>query len=623
MCPQCDSKCDYWRLSETCLYSRLSNLFDNRFTGYFAIFMSLWGESLNFSFSFQTNLYFSATLYLELWKRYSANLVHNWGLTNYTNKTEPPRPQYLARIKNLNTNITKMNLETSVLEPAVPYWRFKFPRYVVSYTVIFLFVSSNPKSHKLFLVTPSFSFQIMLAIAAVFGIILYRMSLNTAQNIYGNTDSMTYKITVLPVTAAVINLIVITLLNFVYDYLAIFLTDLEIRRTQAEYDESLSLKIYLFQFVNYYSSIFYIAFLKGKFVGYPAKHNRILGFRQEECSPGGCMMELCIQLVIIMIGKQIMNSVLEMLMPLLIKTLTGVWNRIGLTSSVEDDTETIKTHNQWTEDYKLLPWQFMSMFNEYLEMVIQYGFITIFVVAFPLAPFFALINNIFEMRLDAKKFLLYYRRSVPKRVRDIGSWYRIMQIICRLSVMSNAFIIAFSSNLIPEMVYNFYLRKEMIQSGYLNFTLAKFDVTDFEKGPPNNSSHDDVGVCYYTEFRNPPEVEPKYKKSLVYWHVLAARLAFIVVFQNLVGLVQLFVDWAIPDVPRRVRERVKREDYLLSSIILDQEKRKFRRNVGGKMVDAASKLLNEKGLRKRVHKPDNHVVEFQSKEAGSDVDEYT
>lgn len=93
------------------------------------------------------------------------------------------------------------------------------------------------------------------------------MSLNTARNFYGNTESMTYKITVLPATAAVINLFVITVLNFIYDYLAIFLTDLEMKRTQAEYDESLSLKIYLFQFVNYYSSIFYIAFFKGKFPG--------------------------------------------------------------------------------------------------------------------------------------------------------------------------------------------------------------------------------------------------------------------------------------------------------------------------------------------------------------------
>ncbi len=35
--------------------------------------------------------------------------------------------------------------------------------------------------------------------------------------------------------------------------------------------------------------------------------------------------------------------------------------------------------------------------------VIQYGFVTLFVAAFPLAPFFALLNNIFEIRyMDAK-----------------------------------------------------------------------------------------------------------------------------------------------------------------------------------------------------------------------------
>ena len=35
--------------------------------------------------------------------------------------------------------------------------------------------------------------------------------------------------------------------------------------------------------------------------------------------------------------------------------------------------------------------------------VVQYGFVTLFVAAFPLAPLLALINNVFEIRLDAYK----------------------------------------------------------------------------------------------------------------------------------------------------------------------------------------------------------------------------
>lgn len=46
--------------------------------------------------------------------------------------------------------------------------------------------------------------------------------------------------------------------------------------------------MYLFQFVNYYSSCFYVAFFKGKFVGYPGKYTYMFGnwstLRNEEVS---------------------------------------------------------------------------------------------------------------------------------------------------------------------------------------------------------------------------------------------------------------------------------------------------------------------------------------------------
>ena len=55
------------------------------------------------------------------------------------------------------------------------------------------------------------------------------------------------------------------------------------------------------------------------------------------------------------------------------------------------------------------------------DPVVQYGFITIFVAAFPLAPLFALINNIIEIRLDAYKFTTQWRRPVALRGQDIGN----------------------------------------------------------------------------------------------------------------------------------------------------------------------------------------------------------
>lgn len=44
MCPLCDYHCDYWDLKDTCLLSRLTYLFDNPTTVFFAVFMSFWGK---------------------------------------------------------------------------------------------------------------------------------------------------------------------------------------------------------------------------------------------------------------------------------------------------------------------------------------------------------------------------------------------------------------------------------------------------------------------------------------------------------------------------------------------------------------------------------------------------
>ena len=48
-------------------------------------------------------------------------------------------------------------------------------------------------------------------------------------------------------------------------------------RTQSDFDDNLTFKVFIFQFINFYSSIIYIAFFKGKFVGYPGHYHNIMG----------------------------------------------------------------------------------------------------------------------------------------------------------------------------------------------------------------------------------------------------------------------------------------------------------------------------------------------------------
>lgn len=168
---------------------------------------------------------------------------------------------------------------------------------------------------------------------------------------------------------------------------------------------------------------------------------------------------------------------------------------------------------------------------------------TIFVAAFPLAPFFALLNNILEMRLDAQKLLQFYRRPVTQRVRDIGVWYRILDSIGKLSVITNAFIIAFTTDFIPRLVsscclnkfkFNTYDTLQVYQhvvspdgslEGYLDFSLATFNVTDFESNsrPRMIGENEGVELCRYPDFREPHTSTNKYAKTDLYWHIIAAR----------------------------------------------------------------------------------------------------
>ena len=73
------------------------------------------------------------------------------------------------------------------------------------------------------------------------------------------------------------------------------------------------------------------------------------------------------------------------------------WKRYVYKKAIEDGAE--KTiYTRWENDYNLKAVDKLDLLDEYLELVIQYGFVTLFVAAFPLAPLFALINNVVEIR---------------------------------------------------------------------------------------------------------------------------------------------------------------------------------------------------------------------------------
>jgi anoctamin-1 len=45
-----------------------------------------------------------------------------------------------------------------------------------------------------------------------------------------------------------------------------------------------------------------------------------------------------------------------------------------------------------------------------------------------------------------------------------------------------------------------------------------------------------VFIFRYADYREPPDASNKYDRTSMYWHILAARLAFVVVFEVSVGV---------------------------------------------------------------------------------------
>uniref|UniRef100_A0A8C7FC27 Anoctamin n=1 Tax=Oncorhynchus kisutch TaxID=8019 RepID=A0A8C7FC27_ONCKI len=510
MCPLCDRACSYWKLKEACGTARASHLFDNPATVFFSIFMALW-----------------AAMFMEHWKRRQMRLNYEWDLTGFEEEevSDHPRAEYELRVMQ----------------------------------------KSLKKEHKTQKVLIGVTFAI------VFGVILYRISTKTALHMSNNPTTRSNVRLTVKTTAAIINLVVILILDEVYGAVARWLTVLEVPKTDKSFEERLIFKTFILKFVNAFTPIIYIAFFRGRLVGRPGSYLYVFeSYRMEECAHGGCLMELCIQLSITMLGKQlIQNNLFEIGIPKLKKLIRYIKSKRR--SFQEEERE--KKLQRYETDHFLEP--FAGLTPEYMEMIIQFGFVTLFVASFPLAPLFALLNNIIEIRLDAKKFVAELRRPVAARAKDIGIWYNLLRAVAKVAVIINAFVISFTSDFIPRLVYQYMYSPDGSMHGFVNHTLSYFNVSNFQDGKEPMDPQHQVEMCRYKDYREPPWSNTPYVISKEFWAVLAARLAFVIVFQNVVMLMSDIVDWLIPDIPKDISLQIHKEKILMVELFMKEEQGKI------------------------------------------------
>ncbi|XP_046713046.1 anoctamin-1a isoform X4 [Silurus meridionalis] len=540
MCPLCDRACSYWKLIEACGTARASHLFDNEATVFFSIFMALW-----------------ATMFMEHWKRRQMRLNYIWDLTGYEDEEEKnknqQRPEYEFHVRKKRQRKETNSTDSLMHGKHKLTCKDRMPAYM---TILMMMV-----------------FLIFVTFAIVFGVVLYRISIKTALHMSSSSPFRSNIRATVKTTAALINLIIIIIMDEIYGMVARWLTVLEVPKTDKSFEERLIFKAFVLKFANAFTPIVYLAFFRGRLIGRPGNYYYVVGnYRMEECAHAGCLMELCIQLCITMLGKQlIQNNLFEIGIPKLKKLL----RRRKSKRDSKQEEEFYKTLARHEKDHFLSP--YVGLNPEYMEMMIQFGMVTLFVASFPLAPLFALLNNVIEIRLDAKKFVTEFRRPIAAKAKDIGIWYNLLRGLSKVAVIVNAFVISFTSDFIPRLVYQYVYSPDGTLHGFVNHTLSYFNVTDFE---PQTEPMEPmflgykVDVCRYKDYRDSPWSDTPYELSREFWNILAARLAFVIIFQNVVMLMSDFVDWIIPDIPKDISLQIHKEKNLIVELFMKEEQGK-------------------------------------------------
>ena len=273
------------------------------------------------------------------------------------------------------------------------------------------------------------------------------------------------------VLGSLMNALFITLFSLAFEKVAQLLTAWENPRTDTEFEDSLIAKAFLFQFVNNFFCLFYIAFGRSLTLGAPSlgfpmvnqtcqivkipcSSETVSDMLAEQCIDGeievpSCMSDLSFQLAIILIVNQVGGGILEVAIPTYLAKakalerdyrIKQVQKRMVLDEDGHEQGHAL--HATHVGDERLMM-PYDSVFRDYTEMAVQWGNVLLFAVVFPLAPLFAMMNNLIEIRADAFKLCRIHRRPEYSTRQDIGNWENVFATVSLLAVITNAALVNF------------------------------------------------------------------------------------------------------------------------------------------------------------------------------------
>lgn len=491
LCPACNNLdvCKFTRLEQSCDLTLASNFFDNDITIIFAIIMSLW-----------------ATLFLAYWKRYEGRLSFRWNVRHLT----------------VDTSIRYEYLEAATKQKTLPNGE------------PYVFV---PKAKKYFHIILTYStcvFLVVLVVAIIFGYILYRVGIRYSIYISKMEDFKKNTSIISSATGAVFIYCFIGIFGKIYETVALILTRYEYHRTELEHDNSYVYKMAALSFANNYAAITYLAFFKGSFYTHPGKNGDLhimFGLGEDICDPAGCLIDLTIQLACILIARCIISTGNQFVVPY----LKYKFNKLRYHRKKNICAP------QWEEEFVLSRTSKYYLIYEWTSMLVQYGFVTFYVAALPIAPLIAWLNNIIELRIDAIKMVTTTKRPVAHRTSGIGPYKGILKGMTIAGIATNAFLLAFTTDFIPRFMY----AVSNNTGPYRKIKYSRYALSDFPNYTPSGVTEGQT-ECFYPGHRHPPGHEKQYTLNEEYWKILAARFAFVLIFEHVMVTFTGILAYIIP-----------------------------------------------------------------------------
>ncbi|XP_075239667.1 anoctamin-7-like isoform X2 [Convolutriloba macropyga] len=495
MCPLCDV-CEVWYSSSKCLFSSVGVAFDNKYTIFYACVMSLY-----------------SVLFLEFWKRNMAHMAAYWEVYDFAPLEERPRPAFYAQCTEMRKNPV-----TGKTEPFLPREKLRLRKMM---TTCGLLLAIGAVCLVLFTV-------IMTRTLSVLGI--YRLHIEVVQETHSgqmiaNTLGTIVQLIGMFVVTTVWKRVAVPLTEWeanrtqtefdsslatkisIISFLELYLPILYIAFIKGKflggpgfYTRILGVRlescpngdclwematqlIVFFACKQWLQNITEIGVPVAKVLSDHYKKKRAMTrlTRSNECNKSERTgKEEAIQLELIaesetgddqpvFISEKGSQDVEDNGRQLAINS-----EQVATTETTNNEKEEGAEENtklpMWERDYLLAPNTGLS--GEYLEMMVQFGFITMFACAFPIGAILALANNVLEIRSDAWKFTALLRRPVPKRANDIGIWFEMLFVLSRLAVISNAYVICFTSHYLDRVLYIYLHSHDNSLEGYYAFKVT-------------------------------------------------------------------------------------------------------------------------------------------------------